>query len=522
MTVSGIIDKAASQEMAVSLNQGISQNQVDRTSKTDLDRLQQVKSAEELSASELMEKAPNKLAVDILKPFLAKLSQAGITPQAANNLKVQSELEKLLGQGDLLEDRVEIKGDTPILAEVKRLKEREEGKQFKGSNQEELMALLKEFAQVASEYAATHNPDLAARLQELKQKLKQQGLSEEKIAQLEAKVKNGSQINLDEAVKENIILQLLSSDSRLEKLMHNRGLTAMLSRLEEEEISSVLGRAKEQAIDDIKGFVLEELENQLIKKTYLQDTDFKDVMKLLNLADKSGVDYKAWLEEVWPKKKEDHGLYLMDVPHSVTGLTVNCSTDDPGQKQKHGYEYEGSDEKEVLINRLRALYLQRSIKGDAWTNLETVFKMRKLKNGLFRLGIFTPELDEQIKHEAEVLAKMKTLEMLNEALLERATFYDLAGPAHELVEKKMKGLIKNLERLGMPLSNTEFIALRDKANYQIFELSKKELEVTRGRRKQKDSDKLAKKEKHLLKLLARLARESDITDASFLAVETNI
>jgi len=319
-----------------------------------------------------------------------------------------------------------------------------------------------------------------------------------------------------------VVLQFLSADSRLERIIHDRKLTQMLSHLEEDEIGGLIDRAKEQAIDELKGFVLEELENMLIKKTYLQDTDFKDVFKLINLADRAGVDYQTWLEEVWPKKKDDHGLFLLDVPHAVTGLTVNCSTDDPGQKQKHGYEYEGSDEKEVLINRLRAIYLQRSIKGDAWTNLETVFKMRKLKNGLFRLGIFTPELDEQIKHEAEVLAKMKTLEMLNEALLERATFYDLAGPAHELVEKKMKGLIKNLERLGMPLSNTEFIVLRDKANYQIFELSKKELEVVRGKRKQKDSDKLAKKEKHLLRLLARLAKESDISDASFSPVETNI
>jgi hypothetical protein len=301
--------------------------------------------------------------------------------------------------------------------------------------------------------------------------------------------------------------------------------------LDEGEVRDLLGRAKQMAADELKGFLAEELENKLIKATYTQSNDYSEIFKLLKAGDKVGFDYRDWIENVWPDKKLDHGLFLMDVPHSATGMNVNTNTDNPtSQGQKHGYEYEKDDEKEVLLNRLRALYMQGALKQGFFSNLETIFKVRKLKNGLFRLGIMTPELDEQVKHEAEVLAKMKTMEMLREGLLERATLYDLSGPAYDLIERKIKGLLKNAERLGMPISAEEFNKMKDKANHEVYAISKKELDEVRAQLRQNSSQKLAKKEKLLIRLLIRLRDESPEVptivgtkrDASFSVLETNI
>lgn len=456
-----IVDNAATQQVSVALNQGAVNfsARIDQTDDREIDRSL---SFREMEAVSLMEKGQGgKLAVEIFRPFFSKLAEVGITLRPQNKSKQKDEgWPRDFAEGNgATADSVEIKNETPVVTAIKSLK--------RNSDQE------------AQKWSGGNPP---------------------------AEI-------FTEALKDGMLLEVMAA-GQIEKAIRKRGLNDLCEKLGKTDAAGVLEKATDKAKSEIHGFILETLENELIKKTHLQDQDFTEAFKLLELARKTGLDCDQWLSEVWPKKKDDHGLYLMDVPHSATGMHVNTSTDNPNQNnaQKHGYEYEKQDENEVLVNRLRALYMQRALKGDAITHLKTEFKIRKLKNGLFKLGIFTKDLDEQIRHEAEVVAKIKIIEMLKEALIERGTFYELAGSAHELVERKLKGLLKNAERLGMPISSEEFISLRDNANRRVFELSKRELEEVRTSRSIKDSPWLEKKEKHLQKLLARLQAESKIEE----------
>ena len=131
-------------------------------------------------------------------------------------------------------------------------------------------------------------------------------------------------------------------------------------------------------------------------------------------------------------------------------------------------------------------------------------KIRKLKNGLMRLGIFTKGLDEKIKSEAKILAKLKTMEMLDEALHERASLFDPAKD--KLTDNKIKNCLKNLERLGFSLGDQGFEDLRNKANRHMYDLVKRELasvEKETGAASQK-------KAQQLEKLLSRLQVESNL------------
>ena len=518
----GAVENASSQQMSVALNQGMINFSPKNISSDDreTDRTSRGKSAREMDVARLMEKSQTgKLAAEVLKPFFSKLAQVGITLGAQNNNsgKTDEELEKILGRQESFEDIVELKSDTPVISEVKRLKREgdEQARQGfgRGAASDEALALIKEYSSIFLEYLDGQNPALFGRLKDLKEKLKLAGVSEDKLLKLEADLKSGQKVDISEIVKEVMLLEALAS-GQIEKLTYKRGMQDLINGMDPSDVPEVVEKAREKAKAELQSFVLEELENVLVRKTYLQDKDFKEAYKLMNLAEKTGLDYGSWLNDVWPKKKDDHGLYLLDVPHSATGMNVDTSTDNPSNRApKHGFEYEKQDENEVLVNRLRALYMQRALKGDAFTHLKTEFKIRKLKNGLFKLGIFTKDLEEQVKHEAEIIAKVKIIEMLKEGLIERATFYDLAGPAHELVEKKIKGLMKNAERLGMPISAEEFNLMRDNANRRVFELSRRELEEGRDRRRAKDSPKLEKKEKHLIRLLTRLREESNIEES---------
>jgi hypothetical protein len=526
MTVSGIIEKSNSQEMAVSLNQGMLNQVTDQVKEKDNKKAP--RRASEIETSKLMEMKTKDLNREILGSLFSKLAAAGISlnPKADQKLN-NEELEKLLGRNESLEDSVDISSREDIFKVQKNKGQKESGeggKQFLNSR-DETAALLEQFANLLAEAAVKSGPELAEKIKTLREKLINRGIAEEKLALIEKELGGTSKKVLLEALKDGMIMALLSDD-RVERGIRYRGINdvkdLLVAKFGEEEADAVENEAKEAAKAEMRSFVPEELENILVKRTYLQDGDFDDAIQLMKAGKACDFDAEGWIQQVWPDKKLDHGLSLLDVPHSATGMNVNTNTNDPNsQGQKHGYEYEKEDEKEVLLNRLRALYMQGALRKGFFSSLETIFKVMKQKNGLFKLGVMTPELDNQVKHEAEVLAKMKTMEMLREGLLERATLYDLSGPAHDLIERKIKGLLKNAERLGMPIQSAEFKVMKDKANNEIHAISKKELDNVRTEIRQNNSQKLAKKEKLLVRLLTRLAEESQISDASFSLVDTN-
>ncbi len=509
---SNIADKIGSQEMAISLTEGVSTLFGDQLVPKDQgsERTARHKLASETEVSELMRNGEGKkLAIAVLKPFLAKLALAGIEV-GKNAARKQEEPETSGASKDMFEDRAKIMSRPDVIQQIKKLGQHNNGSSSGGSSKDDNNSLLQQFALLQAENAAQPAQELADRLKEIRAKLKERGISDNALLKLESASRRGEKIDLAEIIKEALVFQQLSG-TKLEKLTYGRGIAELLKKMDPREAKQLLADAREKAKGELKGFVLEELENTLIKKTFMQDQNFSDALKLLNVGDKVGLDYSSWLDNVWSQKKDNHGLNLIDVPPSATGTLVDTSTDNPSNRsRKHGFEYEKKDESEILINRLRALYMQRALKGDAFTHLQTEFKVRKLKNGLFQLGIMTEKMDDQIKHEAEIVAKVKILEMLKEALIERATFYELAGPANQLVERKIKGLISNAERLGMPISTEEFNLMRDNANRRVFDISKTELGDLLDKRAVKDSPKLDKKENLILKLLSRLKEESAI------------
>jgi hypothetical protein len=104
------------------------------------------------------------------------------------------------------------------------------------------------------------------------------------------------------------------------------------------------------------------------------------------------------------------------------------------------------------------------------------------------------------------------LKMLREAFRERATLYKLSGSAFELNQNKIKGIMKNLERLGMKISKYDLDRLRDKCNSEIYEETIGELEAINCVIEAQPMSGLEGKRDKLLKLLVRLKEESNLGD----------
>jgi hypothetical protein len=283
-------------------------------------------------------------------------------------------------------------------------------------------------------------------------------------------------------------------------------------------LQGVNDKAAAEATRELKDFLKEEAEAKLVqlhlgtaKNPQKDKTELADALKL---AIKLGLDMQQFALG-WQKKRNDLGLTLFNPPPPPSLLAAGgqSSFNSASQEQKSGYEPSPEDQAEILFNRMRAIYMVRAMRGDILTAIETAFKMRKLKNGLIKLGYSIGDqekLRDQLKQEGEALARMRFLEMLQEAYCERATLYELAGPAHTLIERKIKGILSNLERLGAKLGKIELEAIRDKTNPEMFDISLEELQTTTMALKARPNPGLEKKQLLLVKLLTRLKEESKL------------
>ncbi len=519
------------QELSVLLNAGAVVNRV-------IDDIQSKDSIRETNERRIFEKPSleqivntrNKqpLVNEVICSVLAKASNLGITTAKKASPEINRELDWLFkSQEPSTEDKAQI--TSHVLPVKKFTKQGQSGGQQKQPGglpaNNDPAALMQEYTATYSEYLISHDPKIRNKLEKLEEILKEKGFNRKELFNLQLISRNSTRGEIATQIREKLILRILSQ-GKLDKLVYERGTNDLIDRTffndkiggwdfggYNETLQGTTDRMVGEALKEIREFIPEALENAIMRRIISHDKKAeKEVDMLLKVGSESSMDVRKWAAEVWPIKKIDYGLLsFVDVPPSVTGTLVDTRAGQQSdQGQKHGFEYDQKDEKEILVNRMRALYMQRALKGGLAGYLETAFKMRKLKNGLIKLGIYTKDLDGQVQEEALILAKMKILEMLKEALLERATHYDLAGPSYQLVERKIKGLLKNADRLGMDISTIEFNSLRDSANRRIYDVSAKEMEVINELLAENQNPELEKRQAMLKKLMDRIAEETQI------------
>ena len=450
-------------------------------------QLNQTETKEAVKKTEWMQKllesgGSKDLTGQILKELMAKVAQGGVTldqltPKTKVENKKSEQKNSELSEGEFA-DKVQVSAEKDATLPIKGVAQ---GKaKFDNSEKE-----------------------IKTKWEEVKEELIKKGKSNEEISRLEVQFKAGeTKKHIMNLLKENIVMYFLDSDTKMRELIRRTGFPEVMDKIGEEAVKEATLQAK----TELEGFVLHELENQLILRTFLQDGNFKDCCKLMKVGEKLGMDNTQWLENVWPQKKENHGLNLLDIPHEVTGYVNLKDTDHDrdSRREREKYEYKEDDEKNIMLNRLRAQYLQLALRPGMVSTPITWFKIRTLKNGIQRLGVFTKDMDEKVQSEAKTLAKIRTMEVMEEAMLESAAVLD---PSKEqTLQNKIKNCMKNLDRLGFKLEDKDFIDLRDKANGQMYGLVQKEIEQT----KQKSGPAAEQRGQQLQKLASRLQKESNL------------
>ncbi len=517
------VDKAATQESAVALNQGLQQADLKV-----LDRKEEEKRTEEKSDIQkyLDSKDTKKTSNTIISALASKLASSGVKLAESISNKAQQRAKDEL---DLMFERQETASDEVNLINhytIRGARGKKQGKENgeggeqgkSGADSSGAKQTVAEYTQVLIQFIVNGGTDLKKNVEKLEAKLRQAGVSENEILSLNKNIRTQIRSQIAAQMKEGLIKRIMNDQKSLDWTLatkellsafnfafHNDKLGGWDFGGYNQHLQGTMDEMQKEVESEVKLFVSTELERTLVARHLGVDKDDKNFRKVIELGSKAGVDLKQFFED-WTIQKIDLGI--SPPPANIT-MNQGGGADLSGRREKTGFEFTQEDKKDLLINQLRALYMQRAIKGDLKTVIETSFKIMRTTGGLIKLGIQFQDI-EQIKKEGIAIAKVRVTDQLREALYERATLHELQGPAFNLIEGRIKSVMNNLERLGIKLSKLEFDSLRDDANYRMFDVARSELEQYHIINELKADPALGKKIYLLVKLMKRLKEESQI------------
>lgn len=510
MVVNPAVDKAGTQAQAVVGNQSI-QAEMDRT-------LNYKKETERTNARNLAEsKTTDGLLKGLLSDLAKKVLSVGVNlgDTLSNKVERQTKDEYDLmfdGSRENTDDSVKLSNKYKV---TKKQQLKNNNQQGTKSEAQQKAGSLKEYTSAYSQYLVNggKNKNKSIVLKKLQDQMLRQGYSMKDIQSVNKNILASIRSEIAAQIKEKYLGRLLSQEKSIDWAANHKGLNDVLDfafvnhklggwNWGGKTLQGAFDEVAADARSEVKDFVQEEILSKMTKMRLFKNVPEHELKDILKLGAKVGFDSNQFLQD-WNIRSIDMGLSPFDLNATQAG-----ASGDQGQKEHREFEFNIDDQKEGLINQLRAIYMQRAIGGFKVT-IMTILKMRKTKNGLIKLGVKLGDSDlERIEKEGVIVARQKLVEMLQEAFDERATMYDLRGTAYNLIEKKIKSTRSNLLRLGVKINSSEISQMIERANKRIFGVARIELAETEAMLRETHNPNYEKKQAMLVQLLKRIQEES--------------
>lgn len=514
MGINIVAGNSASQEMAVVASQAAAGQELDSP---------QSLSEKKLDTNSVIQKALSgkllKLDSKILGSLIKEMASLGIT--ASQNkmvqkagLKVKDEYDLLLSSGKSeAEDKAELNKPDYIVQQIKNQNKnnsKQGGKDLPFDLSPEAREAVREYIDAYASYVVNASSELDEKIDKLEQKLQKLGVTPKDLLSLQKNVKNSIRSEIAQQIKDAYLKRVFSPKKSMEYLINNQALDGVLDsavlndRLGKEgfggyntDLQGTTDQVIDEARSEVRDFIKHEMEKTLIQRNLTGKEVIDDLDKLLKVGHRAGFKPNQFIKD-WKEKKND---LLGLLPQGfLESLKTEINSGSQGKKEEE--EGQSQKEKDLLMAQLRAIFMERALKGNFLTVLQTAYKMRRFRNGLIKLGISYVGVNTALrglKKEGRLMAIKHLMELLKQCLTERASFYNLNVPAYKLVKNKIDALLSNLKRLGRELTDEEFANLRDEANLRMFNLTLDELKAA-------DSQKRGK----MLKVLQRISEESKI------------
>lgn len=385
--------------------------------------------------------------------------------------------------------------------------------------------ILKEYAQTYAQYALSQNPKHKKKMEQLKQRLSRQGLNPSQLIKTEENVASMVKQNMVYELKRNLLKHFFSQsdESRLQRIRATASYNQFALSMEKLQKRGLMKKGLHQVMDqvsselksEIKDYILAEVGDQVVSKALSgkSDADFaSDLSKLMRV----GAAANAWvskdeLEAKVRKTVDDMGLDAFVPPLGTETISHQEGGSQQDQPQKDQVELYLRQE-ELFEDKLRNLYMTKALGGSLKTNIQLIFKMRKLRNGLVKLGVYTEEKEKQLKKEGAMQAYIKMIGDLEDAAREQATLDALSGPVYGLIKKKKAILLKRIRKIGFRMTLDDLKKIQKEANHQMYQVIKEQVYQLNMHLEIRPSVYFSRQVKRMNGILERLREETDIYD----------
>ena len=232
------------------------------------------------------------------------------------------------------------------------------------------------------------------------------------------------------------------------------------------DIAGAIDKLKHQAKQDLGNFLFQESVSQFTKQSLGQISLQKfteELVKLQKAAQSAGVDIS--------EKDLTNKIYAA-IDHLGLG---EFSTPDAKSDQSKKEPERILTQEEMLDDKLRYLYMMQALHPSLRQKIDIYFKMKKCKNGMIKLGMYTEEKEEQLKKQGEFLAAKQFIEELQFVFREEASLPFLSGAEYGIIRKKKAFFLSQLRKIDHGLSTDEINRIKESMYREMYGLIKEEI-----------------------------------------------
>ena len=355
--------------------------------------------------------------------------------------------------------------------------------QFK--NPEETKELIKDYTKELLKVLKGQGSDKD--LQNIRTQLLSQTKSPKAVASIESMVNQVVYQQHTYNLKQALLRQVFEATSGKRQLVQarfeaNMAAKEIQSLIQKGSIKStfpeILDYIKKELRTDMKAFLIEEAVTKFSHLIAQQGdvTAFKKMFKQLEtMAKEAGVQILENEVSVKVLRAIDEMGLSKFMPPDTGTSTIDLMEGQAGgqqQQQQQSNQPVYVNQEQLFEEQLRDVYMLQMLNPGLGSLLQLRFKMRKIKQGIYKLGILGPKDLDRIKQEAQFLAQVRLVEMLRGAFREHATLpfkhLDPKNSKVRLVRQQISDCLKQLRKLDYPIKAEEIQRLKDEENRDIY------------------------------------------------------
>lgn len=425
--------------------------------------------------------------------------------QQLQDKQMQEEMTKLFKTKQTVDDVVDLSSQFQAQGdlEAQELKERrkdesraERSKTKATKTQVTQQQVAKQLAQVKPEayssftaaftqYAFDDSSDNRKKLNDMRSEMLKEGLTQKQVQHFESTMKTVLNQHMMYDLKSTVLNEYfldyedghLSRQERRDRKSQHRlakksseSLSKKLQSMESTGVLkgtslAVLEKVGHELRSELESFVFEEVEQNITRLSLDQLSEAEYVEKMQRYAQAAqAAGFALDLDKLTQKVNdaiEDLGLAYFAAP-SQSGQSFDESDDEP---KKRAQVY--LNQQELLEDKLRHLFMQQLMAPGLKSSVTLRFKIKKLQNGLIKLGVFTEDRQDQLMKEGRILAEIKLRDELVDGYREQATLEKRSGPAYKLIQSRRVFCLKHLKKCGVKIAKSELIEIRNQQNIDM-------------------------------------------------------